>query len=575
MKISPIPSPPIPGGKGEIFTVNSNMSKKYQGDDLKSRLLNLMAIRVVLVTLMMGFTAAIQLKEGGKVLAPSLISIYILIATSYLLTILSLITLKLIEKSDRFADLQIASDILLATALIYVTGGIDSIFSFLYIFIIIGAGIVLQGRWVILSASLSSILYGALLELQYFGYLPVIESPLSQPQNYSGMQVLYRVFGNITAFHTVAFLSRHLFVQLRRTGERLKEKEVDYEELEALNKKIVQEINSGLMTIDNEGFITSFNKAAEDITGYTLREAYKGNIDKVFPGLTDRISKYKANLMFQREAGRWEMPYINKNGELLQLGFSISSLKDHEGTGGKIIIFKDLTSYKVMEAAMRQAEKLSSMGKLAAGIAHEIRNPLASMSGSIQVLKDELDLTQENRRLMDIILRETERLNRLITEFLDYARPYTPEKEEVDFSKVVTDTLDIFEKGLIHNQSINIQREITPEVKVYGEQERLKDVLWNLFNNAAQSMPGVGKLTVSLKIYKNMAVAAIRDSGEGIEEKDLGRVFEPFFTTKTSGTGLGLASVYRVIEAHGGDVKVESEKGKGTVFTLRLPLFHA
>ena len=167
-----------------------------------------------------------------------------------------------------------------------------------------------------------------------------------------------------------------------------------------------------------------------------------------------------------------------------------------------------------MEAAMRQAEKLSSMGKLAAGIAHEIRNPLASMSGSIQVLKDELDPTQENRRLMDIILRETERLNRLITEFLDYARPYTPEKEEVDFSKVVTDTLDIFEKGLFHNQSINIQTEITPEVKVYGEQERLKDVLWNLFNNAAQSMPGVGKLTVSLKIYKNMAVAAIRDSGE-------------------------------------------------------------
>ncbi len=410
-----------------------------------------MAIRVVLVTLMMGFTAAVQLKEGGRVLAPSLISIYILIATSYLLTILSLITLKLIEKSDRFADLQIASDILLATALIYVTGGIDSIFSFLYIFIIIGAGIVLQGRWVILSASLSSILYGALLDLQYFGYLPVIENPLSQPQSYSGMQVFYRVFGNIAAFHTVAFLSRHLFVQLKKTRERLKDS----------------------------------------------------------------------------------------------------------------------------EEAVRRAEKLAAVGQLASGIAHEIRNPLASMSGSIQVLRDELDLNQENKRLMDIILRESERLNGLITEFLNYARPYKPERAEVDFSGIMSETLDVFEKGVSQGHGITIQREVLPGIKVYGEQERLREVMWNLFNNAVQSMPGGGRFTVSLKAGDGVAVAAVRDSGEGIEEKDIGRVFEPFFTTKTCGTGLGLATVYRIVEAHEGEIRVESEKGKGTVFTVTLPLYHA
>lgn len=410
-----------------------------------------MAIRVLVVTLMMGFTAVIQLKEGGRVLAPSLISIYILIATSYLLTFLSFITLKLVEKSDRFADLQIASDILLATALIYVTGGIDSIFSFLYIFIIIGAGIVLQGRWVILSASLSSILYGALLDLQYFGYLPVIESPLSRPQSYSGMQVFYRVFGNIAAFHTVAFLSRHLFVQLKKTRERLKDS----------------------------------------------------------------------------------------------------------------------------EEAVRRAEKLAAVGQLAAGIAHEIRNPLASMSGSIQVLRDELDLNQENKRLMDIILRESERLNRLITEFLEYARPYKPERAEVDFSGIMSETLDVFEKGLSQGHGIRIRREVLPGVKVYGEQERLREVLWNLFNNAVQSMPGGGGLTVSLRAEDGVAVAAITDTGEGIEEKDIGRVFEPFFTTKTSGTGLGLATVYRIVEAHGGDIRVESKKGKGTVFTVSLPLSHA
>ncbi len=530
-----------------------------------------MTFRVVIVTLLLGVATFIHLKEGGRVLAHSIIPIYILIGTSYLITFLSLIVLRMVRESDWFADLQIAADILLATALVYVTGGIDSVFSFLYIFTIIWAGIVLQGRRVILAASLSSILYGALLELQYFKFLPQLENPLIQPQDYSDIQVLYKVFINITAFYTVALLSRYLFVKLRKSDEMLKEKEIDYEKLEELNKKIVQEINSGLMTIDRHGFVMSFNKAAEDITGYSLEEAYGAKVEKIFPGLMDRV--YKAAQPSGRGAGRWEMICMNKGGGILHLGFSLSSRRDREGEDiGNIIIFQDLTAYREMEEAVRRAEKLSAVGQLAAGIAHEIRNPLASMSGSIQMLRDELVLDQENRRLMDIILRETERLNRLITGFLDYARPYKPEKEEVDFSNVMTETLDVFEKGLSHDQRITIQKDIMPQLKVYGERERLKEVLWNLFNNAAQSMPGEGTVNISLKKEGDLAVAKIRDTGEGIEEKDLERVFEPFFTTKSYGSGLGLATVYRIIEGHGGEIRVESEKGKGTVFSVRLPL---
>lgn len=524
-----------------------------------------MAFRVAIVTLLMGATAFIHLKEGGGLLAHSVVPIYILVGTSYLVTLLSLITLKLVKKSDWFANLQVAADTLLATALIYITGGMDSIFSFLYIFIIIGAGIVLEGKGVFFTASLSGILYGALLDLQYYGSLPELESPLSQPQTYSGLQILYKIFINITAFYIVAFLSRHLFVQLVRTGERLKEKEIDYEELEALYKKIVQGINTGLMTVDRDGFITSFNREAEKITGYSFWEAYKAKVEEIFPGLADAAHR--------RGTERWEMPYVGKGGNSLHLGLSLSSLRDHDGAeAGSIVIFQDLTPYKEMEEAVRGAEKLAAVGKLAAGIAHEIRNPLASMSGSIQVLRDELELSEENRRLMDIILRETERLNGLITEFLNYARPYKPEKEEFDLSSVMMETLDIFEKGLSNGQGITIKREIVPEVKVCGERERLKEVLWNLFNNAVQSMPGEGSLTVSLKKNDNMAVAAVRDTGEGIEEEDLKRVFEPFFTTKTHGSGLGLATVYRIIEAHEGKIRVESEKGKGTVFTILLPI---
>jgi len=424
------------------------MSIRPLGDDLKKRVIWLMTYRMVIVTLLMGATAFIYPKEGASLLPHSIIPIYALLGTSYLLTILSLITITVVKEIDLFADIQVVADVLLATALVYVTGGIDSIFSFLYIFIIMGAGIVLHGRLVFLTASLSSILYGALLDLQYYGYLPQIESPLSQPQSYSDAQILYKIFINITAFYIVAFLSSHLLMQLRRARER-------------------------------------------------VREA---------------------------------------------------------------------------EEAIKRAEKLSAMGKLAAGIAHEIRNPLASMSGSIQVLRDELELSQENRRLMDIILRESERLNRLITDFLDYARPYNPEKKEIDFSCVVAETLDVFEKGLSKDQSIKVQKEIKSGVKVFGEHERLKEVLWNLFNNAVQSMHAGGNLAISLDSYGSMAKIVVRDSGEGIDAKDLNRVFEPFFTTKTYGTGLGLATVYRIVEAHGGNIRVDSENGKGTVFTVMLPL---
>lgn len=532
-----------------------------------------MAYRVAIVTLLMGATSFIYLKEGGGLLPYSVVPIYIVVGASYLVTLISLIALKFVKEVDLLANIQIAADTLLATAFVYVTGGIESIFSFLYIFVIIGSGTVLYLKGVFFTASLSSILYGALLDLQFYSYIPALESPLGQPQTYSGLQILYKIFINIAAFYIVAFLSSHSFAQLRKTGERLKEKEIDYEALEALYKKIVEEIKSGIVTIDLNGFITSFNRAAEEITGYTFKEAYGINVNEIFKGLMDRDSECRLYPAYSKGLGRCDTSYIDKSGNLRQLGFSISSMRGHEEEEiGSIIIFQDLTAYKDMEEAVKRAERLASIGQLAAGIAHEIRNPLASMSGSIQVLRDGLELDKDNRRLMDIILRETARLNRLITDFLEYARPYRPDKREVDLSCLILETLDVFEKGLPENQGITILREIAPGVKVYGEQERLEEVLWNLFNNALQSMFGGGELAVFLGMEGNVASVTVRDSGEGIEEKELSRIFEPFFTTKTYGTGLGLATVYRIVEAHDGDIRVDSEKGKGTTFTIFLPL---
>jgi two-component system sensor histidine kinase PilS (NtrC family) len=269
-----------------------------------------------------------------------------------------------------------------------------------------------------------------------------------------------------------------------------------------------------------------------------------------------------------------------KDGSTAILGMTASLLKDDaNAVRGIIIVFRDITKMLEMEDQVRMQERLATVGSLAAGIAHEIRNPLASLSGAIQVLQGELDLKGDNKNLMDIVVRETDRLNTIITEFLEYARIKNAQNERIELLPILDETIMLLKNSKEFTGGIRISHTIGPQFLVKGDAQRLRQVFWNLFNNACQAMPQGGDITVTARQYSSenddsiWCEISIADTGPGIDQEDKNKIFNPFYTTKTGGTGLGLAIVYRIIEDHHGTITVESGPGKGTKFLIRLPMY--
>ena len=469
-----------------------------------------------------------------------------------------------------FAYLQTGGDIILVSVLVHLTGGIDSNFSLLYHLTIISASIILYRRGGYLSASLSSILYGGMLDMQYYNAFGFARSP-----NFTAVQVLYQVYINIISFYIVAFLSGYLSERLRKTRQELREKSIDFNDLRVLQDHILRSVGSGILTMDLEGHITSWNPAAETITGYShaeIRDRWRDVFGKSIKGLFGHTDDLKERPF------RFEGEVIKKEGGTATLGMVASLLKDDRDTvRGIILIFQDITKMLEMEEQVRRQERLATVGSLAAGIAHEIRNPLASLSGSIQVLQGELDLHGDNRNLMEIVLRETDRLNTIITEFLEYARPRTSHNERISVSAVLDETIMLLRNSREFKEGTRIVRDVDQNAAIKGDPQRLRQVFWNLLINSCQAMSQGGEIRISAHSFSRPEDSAdwvtitVSDNGEGIAPEYLGKLFDPFFTTKAGGTGLGLAIVYRIIEDHGGTINVESVTGEGTSFIISLP----
>jgi two-component system sensor histidine kinase PilS (NtrC family) len=562
-------------------------TRNPQAEDVQKEFLKklhwLMLLRVAVITFLLGITILIQLKQTPSYLTPFLIYLYIVIVIIYFLTFIYAFIINRIKNLPFFAYLQIILDIFLITFLIYSTGGKESIFTFMYTISIITASILVYRKGGVLVASVCSILYGGLLDLEFYGIIHPVSGKVFEPRDYQGTDLFYSILMNITAFYLVAFLSSLLSEQARRSRRELQKKQVDFDQLEALNRNIVQSINSGLLTTDLEGKVTFFNKAAEEITGYSFSQVYNSKAEKMFPFL-------KKPLNSDHPPFRFESEFKREDGDTLYLGFSTSPLRDSRGEElGDILIFQDLTKLKAMEEHIRMVDRLAAVGRLAAGIAHEMRNPLASVSGSIQVLKGELQLDNGNERLMDIAIRETERLNALITDFLLFAKPGLEGKEVVDITKVINDTLGEFASSPEWNKDIEVQKNLSGDGKVEANPRQLKQVFWNLFINAVQAMPEGGKLKIELRSQKsevrspgymsnsqktedNLLEILITDTGCGIPKENMDKIFDPFFTTKEKGAGMGLAIAYRIIESYKGKTVVKSRVGQGTSFIIYLPL---
>lgn len=548
------------------------MQQVFPRETLRARLLAMMILRVVLALAFLGVTAWFQVK-GHSFAGLNLTPLYAIIATVGFLTIVYALLLTRVRNLQLFAYTQLTIDIALATLIVYITGGTESYLHALYPLTVIGAAIILSKRGGFYAASVSSIAYGVLIDMDFYRMLPSKYKLIGSLYPPAWEEVFMTVATNILAFFTVAYLTGYLAERTARMERELEEKGIDYERLEALNRQIIENITSGIMTLDNSMRITSFNREAENVTGYALREVYYRDVKEIFPGMlgTD----------YAQSGNRPEKKFRKKTGEEIYLGFTIS-----QGQGGDvehIVIFQDLTRLKEMEDALRRDERMRALGELSVGIAHEIRNPLASISGSIQLLKDDLQVSGDDKRLMDIILRETDRLNRLITDYLLFAKPARELRELVDVSAIISETIEVF-RNCPEASKITIEDSLTESFRMYGDARQLGQVFWNLFLNAAHAMEEGGRLTVKAgytRLGNNMlrkdawpgfVEVIVSDTGKGISPADMGRVFDPFFSTKDRGTGLGLSIVHRIIESHSGTIEVSSTEGRGTTFRILLPI---
>jgi two-component system sensor histidine kinase PilS (NtrC family) len=559
-------------------------------EDSNKKLKVLVIFRVIIITLLLSIILFIQLKKGVTFFITPNNLVYYFIGLTYLITLIYVPLITRMKDVKKFAIVQHVVDVLLITLLIYLTGGIESFFVIAYIFSIISGSIILYKRGAYFIASISSIAYGTFLDLEYYGIIQPLYNSLFSGYHYSSSYVLYRILVYVLAFFIVAFLSSHLAEELRRKRSELTQKQDDYEKLEAFNRDIVQSLDSGLLTIDSHGKITSFNKTAQKILGLNSDEMEQGHIQQLFPDIDKALFRMEGNDPKTNPYQRYETTFAERTGKTLFLGFSVSPLRDNnDRVTGKTFIFQDITTFKEMEEQIKRSDRMATIGQFAAGIAHEIRNPLTSLSGSIQVLKGDLELKGANRHLMDIILRESERLNNLITDFLLFAQPPKISKEKMDIGQVIDETLQLFKNSPGHNRAIKIVKELEKEIFVLGDQHQLKQLFWNLFINAAQIMPNRGELKVELETVNAdgtsgrfqgakqeertpLAKISVSDTGNGINPDEKEKIFEPFFTTKEGGTGLGLAIVHRIVENHDGSISVNSQRNKGTTFEIFLSM---
>ena len=496
-----------------------------------------------------------------------------LVLATYLFSLVSLAVLRVTSRHARtLSYAQIVWDLLLVTTLILVTGGVNSPYAFLYFLSIISASVLLARSEAYYTASLCVILYGAILDFQYYGRLSALGLSQLPAQQYGAGYIFYLIFLYSASFYLTAFLAGSLAERARRSESALQEKAIDYEELERLHSSIVSTIDSGLITINGEARVRVFNRFAELLTGISLREAYDRDICQVFPGLTPYLAE-----LFGVVQGEFE--HQGHAGELMLLSFKCVPLIDKDGaTAGAVLDLHDMTQMRRMAGELKRADRLAAVGELSARMAHEIRNPLAAISGSVQLVALRQWVDDKDKRLFSIIIRETDRLDGLLRDFLFYAKPTAPTKVPLKLRQVIAELSPLLSRDP-RMEGVSIVNRVPEHVVVVFDRDQCKQIFWNLLVNGAEAIASQGSIAIEADLQRSAAEGEqdqvrirITDSGQGMSPADLKRVFEPFFTTKKSGTGLGLATVYRIVETHGGRISVASGEGSGTTVTLYLPV---
>ena len=539
--------------------------------------------RLVLTTVSFAIAAGLE-GPRGELSDVAYTGLFWTVAIAFGATAISGTLARRLRSLNRFARVQIGIDVAIVTALVHFSGAHGSLFAFLYAVIVV-YGALLFERWgAIGAASLSAVCYGAVL------------ATTPAPGGDLGWVELFATWGvHVGAIFLVGALATMLARELRRTGQALESRTDDLLRLQNLHERTVESLMSGLATTDPRGVITYFNPEAEQITGIPAFEAEGRHVDEVIPDVSElAFDMTPASGSPQRA----RMQFRNWQGRELHLGVAGSILRDEDGeAAGHVLIFQDVSAVVEMERQLRRSERLAAVGELAAKMAHEIRNPLAAISGSVQVLgaglrEDERD--PERDRLMEIVVREAHRLGDLIQDFLHYARPRPPGNEPVPVDALLEEVTGLCESSL--PDGVELVMDGPSGLVAAGDPDQLKQVLWNLCLNGIQAMPEGGRLEVGAHpVLAEPSQAGseagrngdggdarsgdtprwveivVADSGVGIPLELQEQIFEPFFTTKKEGSGLGLPTVHRIVESHGGRLQVESRPGEGTTIRVSLP----
>ena len=472
-------------------------------------------------------------------------------------------------RPSRDAWIQVIGDLGLVTLLVYSTGGPDSVFTFLYIVVIGTAGFLLGRIGAVVTASTAAILYGSMVELVAFGVLPV--PPFASLSEWSGPQVRYNLAINVLAFLGVAFMVAYLSEKLHSAREELTRRQRALARLQHLYANVIASMSSGLLTTDSRQRVTFLNPPGGEMLGLdpaAITGRFLAELELPFPCDWESIRTRARG----REPYRAETEFERVEGNRRVLGYSLRVLEGAEGDEGTLILFQDLTEVKKLERRARFNEQLAAVGELAAGIAHEIRNPLASISGSVQVLSNELSVGSTERRLMEIIVSESNRLSGILEEFLRFVRPQERRVASFDVATTISEVMEIFRLSDEVSDAHVIELDVSPgSSTLSGDRDQIRQIIYNMAKNAVRAMDAGGKLTISGREEKRWYVIRFSDTGRGMSSDEIARIFTPFSTAFDGGTGLGMAIVRRIVEDHGGVIDVESRPGEGTTVTIQLP----
>jgi two-component system sensor histidine kinase PilS (NtrC family) len=521
----------------------------------------LVKVRILILT----FLLAIQLAVAY--LTPAPLPVRLFVGTILLWFALSLFYAMLLsfwQEHRLQASLQVLTDLVLVSFVVHETGGWDSSLNFLYPLVIIVASILLPRVWAHLVAALAFILYGTVLELNYYG---VVKSYCTTHPGLKTLQAI--IFVNLFAYLAVAYLAGLLATKLRQARVELKDASGALENLQVLHENIIQSISSGLITTGLDGHITLVNSAAQKLLECTPGQLLGKPVNKVFLDALPHAESQQSHA---------EVRFDTANAFRKTVRVRVATLNvPDRGPLGYVYAMDDLTEIRRLEREVRMQDRLAAVGRLAAAIAHEIRNPLTSIAGSVSMLSGIPEMTQEHRQLLDIVTRESQRLNGIITDFLAYSRGKQYRFEKADLVPLLEDTLTLMRHRMTaENTGIVIEsRFAVREAWALADGDKIKQVFWNFGENAVRAMRDGGTLQVAIEVLGDDWQVSFADTGTGMTPQQTEKIFEPFQSNFEGGTGLGLAVVYQIVQAHEGKVWARSKPGQGTTFVLRLRRFDA